>query len=1015
MRIYWWSIVVVLSLLQIGNSQAQQALGVHPLPSLQDIALQAFLQDRPGEACPFFREWREQFREREGIHATAAQQAVIFRSLLCGLRQAEPQAAQETLQFLASAPERSLQDRLRAALADYYFRTRQWAACVEQYAQAGIIQFSNREIATAQFQQGYAHFILQQFNEARTFFNSVRSLPEGLYKSDATYYYALLLIKERNWDEALLSLRLLQSDSTYGPYVPYLIAQLLVSKEKQDEAISYVLARQQQLPAPYYQKELEQLLGQAYFSKKQYDEALVHLNIYAEGTPMLSRDDLYRIAYCAYYNEQWSLATPRLLQLSAQQDSLGQHALFLLGNVYLKQSNYTAARSAFLFVSLNSGHSQEREAARFLHAKLSYQLGFFDEALTGLKSFMSTYPMSSYLSEAKELQLAVLAATSNYKEALELLTQLMGPSETARRLFAPVLYGRAAELINDGEWQSADHLLDRALIDPFNQSLLPYLFFWKGELAFRSGRYQEAVDYFQGYLQKGAPTLGEVRPPHARYSLAYSFLRLGLYEQALPLFASLSGKAAANDGALVQDALVRQADCLLMLKKYGSATALYQQVIDFAWKEADYSLYQLATIAGIKKPDEKIRLLRLFEASYPGSPLLTASWMAIADTYMEDERFAMAIPFLEKIVAKEKSAQLLPQTYFKLGIAHYNSDNNEKAKEQFKYILDHFANSEEAGDALDNLKAIYLEEGRAADFISLARSKGISLTISATDSLRFSAAEKLFADKQFDQAAMALEGYLSEIDRPSFALEAYAMLAAMAQQNKLLDKALQYYDSMLALAPNRFVEEAALQAARISYFEQKNYERAIGYYTKLFELTALASSKLEALRGLLRAHYQLGQLELAAGRGALLLNEKGVSADDKALVALVAAKNYSQQGKEEEAQFSLRQVISLNKGALAAEARYEQAASFFRKQQYKLAEKAAFETINKSGSYEEWVTRAYLLLGDIYFVQADYFNAKATYQSVKDNAGTEVFRKVAAEKLAMALQAEADKTATPKK
>ncbi len=36
-----------------------------------------------------------------------------------------------------------------------------------------------------------------------------------------------------------------------------------------------------------------------------------------------------------------------------------------------------------------------------------------------------------------------------------------------------------------------------------------------------------------------------------------------------------------------------------------------------------------------------------------------------------------------------------------------------------------------------------------------------------------------------------------------------------------------------------------------------------------------------------------------------------------------------------------------------------------------------------------WVTKAYILLGDVYFKQQDYFNAKATYQSVVDNAKIE--------------------------
>jgi len=62
--------------------------------------------------------------------------------------------------------------------------------------------------------------------------------------------------------------------------------------------------------------------------------------------------------------------------------------------------------------------------------------------------------------------------------------------------------------------------------------------------------------------------------------------------------------------------------------------------------------------------------------------------------------------------------------------------------------------------------------------------------------------------------------------------------------------------------------------------------------------------------------------------------------------------------------------------------------------------------INKSGSYDFWVTRAYILLGDIYFRQKDFFNAKATFQSVALNAADETLKKEANEKLALVNEAE---------
>ena len=129
----------------------------------------------------------------------------------------------------------------------------------------------------------------------------------------------------------------------------------------------------------------------------------------------------------------------------------------------------------------------------------------------------------------------------------------------------------------------------------------------------------------------------------------------------------------------------------------------------------------------------------------------------------------------------------------------------------------------------------------------------------------------------------------------------------------------------------------------------------------------------------------------------MLLKEK--TTDDQALHALAVAKFQIQQGREESVAQHLQRVLQFNKAGLAAEARYELAAYYFRQQQFKTAEKFAFETINRSGSYEYWVTKSYLLLGDIYLAQQDIFNARATYQSIQENASDPVLQKEAEEKL----------------
>jgi TolA-binding protein len=96
----------------------------------------------------------------------------------------------------------------------------------------------------------------------------------------------------------------------------------------------------------------------------------------------------------------------------------------------------------------------------------------------------------------------------------------------------------------------------------------------------------------------------------------------------------------------------------------------------------------------------------------------------------------------------------------------------------------------------------------------------------------------------------------------------------------------------------------------------------------------------------------------------------------------------------------------LNKGEWAAEARYQISKCYYDLNNLTQAEKAAFEVINKSGSYDFWVTKAYIMLGDVYFKQKDYFNAKATFQSVSENATNPQLKQEATEKLQMVTEEE---------
>jgi tetratricopeptide (TPR) repeat protein len=95
----------------------------------------------------------------------------------------------------------------------------------------------------------------------------------------------------------------------------------------------------------------------------------------------------------------------------------------------------------------------------------------------------------------------------------------------------------------------------------------------------------------------------------------------------------------------------------------------------------------------------------------------------------------------------------------------------------------------------------------------------------------------------------------------------------------------------------------------------------------------------------------------------------------------------------------LRALQESANGSVAAEARYYAAQALFSEGKLKEAEATAGRNIKLGAGYEYWVIKTYLLLGDIFIKQKDYFNARATLQSVVQHATVPALRDEARRKL----------------
>lgn len=996
--------LLFFSFISLNGTAQSTAVNNDPFSRFKQ-AEEYFMSNQYSLALPVLLELKQEVQSATIANHSIKVEELDYFILACRLQQNDERAVGPATDYISYAFNQPRTNQLSYHLGNYYFRKKEFTDALTYYERAAIESLSNEQIAEAKFRMAYSYFHLKRFAQAKPLFNTIRQMPSDPHYLDANYYYGFIAYGDKEYNEALSSFEKVQNHPEYGQIVPFYMASIYYFRGQKEKAIS-IAEEAMKKKNLLYDLELKQLLGHAYFEKKDYKKALPYLEEYVTRSEKVSRDDLYKLSFCYYQNNQLTKAIDGFKQLSGGQDSLSQTAMYLLGDAYLKTNQKENARNAFAFCASNNSNQQQREVSLFNYAKLSYELGYQGVAISEFKKFLNQFPNSSYNKEAKELLVGLLAGTSNYKDALVLIESLDERSDATKRLYPRILYGRAAELINDGQLNQADELLDKILKDPYNAPVLPLTNYWKGEIAYRFNNLDDATQYYHKFLNSGSPGMGEATVKEASYNLGYCYLRRENFTQALSFFQKATGRVALSSPYIDQDAYTRQADCYFMQRNYKQAMSMYQQVIDYSWKNADYALYQKAMITGINSSKDKINLLNTVQRVYPQSVLIPDANMEIAKTYMADEKFRDAIPYLNNVINDRQNNSFKPNAILQLGIANANINKNEEAIAAYKKVIQQYPNTEEAEQAMDNIRNLYIEMGRPDAYEDFVRSSGKTLSVNEADSLAYASVEIKLSNGDCKGAIQQINSYLSRFPNGNYAVEANYNRSECYMQNKDWKNALPGYEYVANAGVSRYTERSAFVAARTYYFELKDYAKAGPYYEILRSSATTDENRLEALRGALRCYHQLKNYQKASEAAKELLANKNAGNDDKALSNLVTATNHQLNGQFDLAIQSFRAVVNLNKGEWAAEARYQISKCYFDLNNLTQAEKAAFEVINKSGSYDYWVTKSYIMLGDVYFKQKDFFNAKATFQSVSENATNPQLKKEATEKLQMVIEEE---------
>jgi len=907
--------------------------------------------------------------------------------------------------LLSTTANPAYKQRLSYTIAQYYFHHNQLNEAIYYYELAGISNLSNKELIDEKFELAYGYFNNKQFDKAEPLFASIKELQQGKYFSAGNYYYGLLAYNENNYKDALQSFERIKDLPEYRNIVPYYIAEIHYFMGERDKALAYSLELIKRPDKLYYDNELHLLAAQCYFEDQQYSEALPYFEYYYEHIDKIRKEDLYEMAYCYYRVKSWDNAIDKFKQLGSTRDSLGQTSMYLLGDCYINIGDKKSARNAFGICAEMPFNPGQQEASLILFAKLSYEMGYNDDALEEVNYLLANFPNSKYRSEAKTLASELLIKTNNYAGAYTQLQDVPDKDANYRRVYQKVTYAYGMKQLQNGDQDFADSLLAMSLEYPEDPAYEAAAYFWRGELAYRRHQFAQAVSYSQAFINKNVPaaSLRYLSPgatlQHAYLTMGYAAMEQNSYNTAQSYFNQAQHSESSDSSARLV-AAAREADAMFMQKDYSHAAALYDKIIVAHGPDEDYARFQKSIVLGLQgKKTEKIALLQLLINKVPESKYVNNARYELALVYIDDDKYQAAITLLQPLTNIQDNKSIAPKAWMKIGFAYQQLGSSDKAADAYKHVVTEYPASDERPAAMDALKSIYIENGHPAAYTQLLKDNNLpSADSTVMDSTYYAAAEAQFAESKWDKAVKAFTLYLQQYPNGVFIIKAHYYRAESNYQLKNYKDALSDYSLVLDNPWSPFTENSARRAAAIAY-QQKDYAAAMNYYAKL-RSTAMGPENLQdAYTGLLQSSFYTNKYDDAISYSDTLLSLPNLDDSKLSNAQLYKARSLQELKKPEDALNIYKQLETAKDGAIAAEARYYVANAYYEADKLKDAEAAATSAIKESSGYDYWIVKSYILLSDILVKEKDYFNAKATLESIVKRSKIPELKEEAAKKL----------------
>ncbi len=831
------------------------------------------------------------------------------------------------------------------------------------------------------YNRSYSNMRVGNNSKALLGFDKIISLGKTKYLSSAIYYSAYIHYLSKDFKQAIQFFSRIEEDDTYTKVSKYFKCESYFMLKNYQYVISegvkdYLLLEGE------YKTRLARIISESFYSMDKSKEAKKYFDLYSNSNSNLSKKDIYYSGIVSYSLGSYRSAIDAFQKVVGKSDSLGQSAYLYLGNSYLQVKNKFEAMSAFKSASECGFDISAKDDALFQYAKLSFDL---NGDISVFNTYLNRFPSSSRSDEIYYYIATAYLLNKDYKQAIDAMLKVnhLSPKMTAN--LQKATFFRAIELFERGAYKSAITNLTLSMNNSTNNSLFLLAKYWLAECYYRIDNFQESIIILTNLLNN-SDFKSFKEYPTSIYNLAYSYFKHEDYDKAKYYFNDYLSLSNIKKTYFLE-ARIRVADCHYMMKDYAIAAEKFDEISNLSSNlDPIYASYMGAISYGlIPNLDKKIDILEKVVRDNTNSSLYTNAMYELGRTYIQANESQLGEKCFMALINNPPDSVFYGRSLIELGMIHSNVGEYTPAINYFRQVVENAPFSDDAKNALSCMETVYQIQNKPEEYLSYLDEIGLSSskTTSEKELMLFNSAEQLFLSGKYSQAINSLKAFLHAYPNGAKSDQANFYLGETLKKLGKIEAAASAFFTVMQKGGSSFSELSTLNYADISYKLEK-YNDAIKAYETLYEVAKLPNNKIEALYGAMNSYFANREYENAISKAMTVLSFDKIPEDRIIRTKYVIVKSNIYLGKRASEVSFIKELANNSLSEVGAECAYLLIEDTFDAGDFDKVENMVYNLSDSKTSQLYWLAKSFIILGDSFAERDDWEQAKATYQSIKD-------------------------------